>query len=65
MRVSGSSQEFAEQRVQRGITAAEIIGDRDQKAESAEKEGCKKFRLHEIKHDSFVLMVRPAALPAR
>jgi ATP-dependent DNA ligase len=35
------------------------------KAESAEKEGRKKFWAHEIKHDGFRLMVRPAALSTR
>jgi len=30
------------------------------KTESAEKEGRKKFRVHEIKHDGFWLMVPPA-----
>jgi ATP-dependent DNA ligase len=32
----------------------------NQKAESAEKEGRKKFWVHQIKHDGFRLMVRPA-----
>jgi hypothetical protein len=40
--------------------AAEVTRDRNQKAESAEKEGRKKFWVHEIKHDGFRLMVRPA-----
>ena len=35
------------------------------KAESAEKEGRKKFWVHETKHDGFRLMVRPAALSTR
>jgi hypothetical protein len=37
----------------------------NQKAESAEKEGRKKFRVDEIKRDGFRLMVRPAALSTR
>jgi ATP-dependent DNA ligase len=38
---------------------------RNQKAENAEKEGRRKFWVHEIKHDGFRLMVRPAALSTR
>ena len=60
MRVSGPSREFAEKRLQHGTAAAEVTRDRNQKAESAEKEGRKKFCVHEIKHDGFRLMVRPA-----
>jgi ATP-dependent DNA ligase len=32
---------------------------------TAEKEGRKRFWIHEIKHDGFWLMVRPAALSTR
>jgi len=49
-RVSGPSREFAESRP---TAAAEITRNRNQKAESAEKEGRKRFRAHEI------MMVRP------
>jgi hypothetical protein len=59
-RVSGPSREFAEKHLQHATAAAEVTRDRNQKAESAEKEGRKKFRIHEIKHDGFRLMVRPA-----
>lgn len=62
-RVSGPSQEFAEQCLQRGAAAAEITRDRNQKAESAEKAERAKSRLHEIKQDDVLLIVRPA-LPA-
>jgi ATP-dependent DNA ligase len=39
-----------------------VTQDRNEKAESAEKEGRKEFWVHEIKHDGFRLMLRPAAL---
>jgi ATP-dependent DNA ligase len=51
--------------LQHGTAAAEVTRDRNQKAESAEKEGGKKFCVHEIKHDGFRLMMRPAALSTR
>ena len=51
---------FAEKHLQHATAAAEITRDRNQKAESAEKEGRKKFW-----HDGFRLMVRPAALSTR
>jgi hypothetical protein len=44
--------------------AAEVPQDRNQKSESAEREGRRKFRAHEIKHDAFRLM-RPGALLGR
>jgi ATP-dependent DNA ligase len=59
------SREFAEKRLQHATAAAEVARDRNQKAESVEKEGRKKFWVHEIKHDGFRLMVRRAALSAR
>ena len=60
MRLSGPSQEFAEKRLQQHVTsAAEVTRDRNQKAESAEKEGRTNFWVHEIKHDGFRLMMRP------
>jgi ATP-dependent DNA ligase len=65
MRASGPSREFAEKLLQHATAAAEVTRDRNQKAESAEKEGRKKFWVHEIKHDGFRLMVRPAALSTR
>jgi hypothetical protein len=43
--------------------AAEVARDRIQKAESAEKEGGKQFRVHEINDEAFRLMARPG-LPA-
>jgi ATP-dependent DNA ligase len=39
--------------------------DRNQKAESAEKEGRRNFWVHEIQHDGFRLMVCPPALSTR
>ena len=45
---------------QHATAAAEVTRDRNQKAKSAENEGGKKFWVHEIKHDDFQLMVRPA-----
>jgi hypothetical protein len=42
-RVSGPSREFAEKRLQHATAAAEVTRDRNQKVESAEKEGRKKF----------------------
>ena len=65
MRVSGPSREFAEKRLQHGTAAAEVTRDRNQKAESAEKEDRKKFWVHEIEHDGFRLMERPAAPSTR
>jgi hypothetical protein len=59
-RVSGQSREFSEKRLQHGTAAAEVTRDRNQKAESAEKEGRKKFWVDEIKRDGFRLMVCPA-----
>ena len=64
MRVSGPSREFAEKRRQHATAAAEVTRDRNQKAESAEKEGSEQFWVHEINDDDFRLMVRPAA-PSR
>jgi hypothetical protein len=64
-RVSGPSREFAEKRLQHATAAAEVTRDRNQEAESAEKEGRKKFWVREIKHDGFRLMLRPAALSTR
>ena len=61
-RVSGSSRDFAGKRLQHTTAAAEVAQDRNQKAESAEKDGGKEFWVHEIKHDGFRLMVPPAAL---
>jgi hypothetical protein len=60
MRVSGPSREFPEKRLQLAPAAAEVTRDRNQKAESAEKEGGKQFRVHEINDDDFRLVVRPA-----
>jgi hypothetical protein len=56
-RVSGPSRDFAEKCLQHATTAAEVTRDRNQKAESAEKEGGG----HEINIDDFRLTVRPAA----
>jgi hypothetical protein len=53
--------EFAEKRLQHATAAAEVTRDRNQKAESAEKEGGKQSGVHEINDDDFRLMVRPAA----
>jgi hypothetical protein len=64
-RVSGPSREFAEKRLQHATAAAEVTRDRNQKAESAEKEGRNKFWVREVKDDGFRLMVRPAALSTR
>jgi hypothetical protein len=43
--------------------AAEVTRDRNQKAESAEKEGGKRFWAHEINNEDFRLTARPS-LPA-
>jgi hypothetical protein len=43
--------------------AAEVTQDRNQKAESAEREGRKRFRAHETKHDGFGLTKRPYPAP--
>jgi hypothetical protein len=61
----GRLESFLKKRLQHATAAAEVTRDRNQKAESAEKEGRKKFEVHEIKHDGFRLMVRPAALSTR
>ena len=61
-RGSGSSRDFAEKRLQHTTTAAEVTQDRNQKAESIEKDCRKEFWAREIKHDGFRLMVHPAAL---
>jgi hypothetical protein len=58
-RVSASPRGFAEKHLQHATAAAEVTRDRNQKAESAEKEGRNKFWVHEIKHDGFRLMMRP------
>ena len=39
--------------------AAAVTRDRNQKAESAEKEGGNRFRVHEINEENFRLMERP------
>ena len=39
-------------RLQHATAAAEVAQDRNQKAESAEKAGRKKFWVHEIQHDA-------------
>jgi hypothetical protein len=59
-RISGPSREFAEKQLQHATAAAEVTQDRNQKAESAEKDSLKKFWVHEIKLDGFWLTV-PAA----
>jgi ATP-dependent DNA ligase len=61
----GRLESLLKKRLQHGTAAVEVTRDRDQKAESAEKESRKKFWVHEIKHDGFRLMVRPAALSTR
>ena len=61
----GRLESLLKKRLQHGTAAAEVTRDRNQKAESAEKEGRGKFGVHEIKHDGFRLMVRPAALSTR
>src|SRR3982074_3804263 len=60
-RVSGPSREFAEKRLQHATAAAEVTRDRNQTAACAEKEGRKKFRVHEIKHDGFCVGVMDKA----
>ena len=64
-RVSGPSRDFAEKYLQHATTAAEVTRDRNQKAESTEKEGGRQFWVHEINIDDFRLMAQPAAHSAR
>ena len=54
-----------EKHLQHATAAAEVTRDRNQKAQSAEKEGGRNFWVHEIKHDGFRLMICPAALSTR
>src|ERR1700732_2885772 len=59
----GRLESLPEKRLQHATAAAEITRDRNQKAESAEKEDRKKFWVHAIKHDVFRLMcARPRFL---
>jgi hypothetical protein len=51
MRASGPSRECAEKHLQHPTAAAEVTRDSNQKAESAEKEDGKQFRVHEINEE--------------
>ena len=64
MRVSGASRECAEKHLQHATAAAEVTRDRNQKAESAEKEGGKQFWAQEINGEDFRLIApRPSRSP--